>query len=44
MTIKQISAVFEPDYNTSIIYGLGDDDKIYVWNMTKIGWNLYDER
>jgi len=39
--ITQISVVLEAGYQTSTVYGLGEDNKIYVWMEKSANWCLY---
>jgi hypothetical protein len=43
MKILQISAVLEPKYaGEAAVYGLGEDNNIYLWNPRKKEWLLFE--
>jgi hypothetical protein len=36
-----LTAVWNPDQNAAEVFKLGGDDKVYRWNDTGDGWQLY---
>lgn len=43
-TIKQIVPVGDGHNSQLGIFGLGDDDKIYVWNQSTEEWDLFSSK
>jgi hypothetical protein len=42
MKIINISAIANPNFDIGYaIFGLGDDGKVYVWDMDKSKWNPF---